>query len=351
MAKPTKHAVIVLLVFFLFLAAAGCSKSIEKDKPANSEPDSRKIKVFTTIYPLYDFTKNICREKAEVHLLVPPGSEPHDWEPTPKEFAELQNADVFIYTGAGMESWADNVLKAISAPKLVIVNASQNIDLIGGSDKKKSGDDVEHAGQGHEQNKDEGEEYEAKGKQEGEHEHDHDAGTDPHVWVDPVNAMKIVENITAGIVKADPANKVFYEANSEDYRKKLQALHEDYMNGLAKAAKKEFITSHASFGYLARRYGLIQVPVRGLSPDVEPTPARLTEILKLVREKQIRYIFYESLVSPKVSQTIANEAGVGTLVLNPAGGLTPEEIKAGKDYLSVMRENLVNLQKALEVKS
>lgn len=344
MIKPKNYAVKVLLVFFLFLAMAGCSKAVEKDKPAAvAGQDSRKIRVFTTIYPLYDFTRKVCGERAEVYLLVPPGSEPHDWEPTPKEMADLQKADVFIYSGAGMESWVDNALKAVSAPKLVIVNGGQNIDLISGIDD----DEADQAGQGHEQNKNEKKEHENEGA---EQKHSHGAGTDPHIWVDPVNAIKIVDNITAGIVGADPANKEFYEANAGEYRRKLQALHEDYMKGLAKAAKKEFITSHAAFGYLARRYGLTQVPMRGLSPDVEPTPARLAEIVKMVREKQIRYIFYESLVSPKVSQTIANEAGVETLVLNPADGLTPDEIKAGKDYLSVMKENLANLQKALEVK-
>ncbi|OPZ71555.1 MAG: High-affinity zinc uptake system binding-protein ZnuA precursor [Firmicutes bacterium ADurb.Bin456] len=161
--------------------------------------------------------------------------------------------------------------------------------------------------------------------------------------------MKMVENITAGLAKADPANKSFYEARAQEYLNKLEALDSAFRTGLAQASRREFITSHAAFGYLAKRYDLVQIPVRGLSPEVEPTPARMAEIIKLINKEKIRYIFFETLVSPKVSQIIANEAGVETLVLNPVGNLTVEELYSGKDYLSVMQENLSNLQIALEV--
>lgn len=345
MTKPDRRFVAVLLGLMLCLVLAGCSQSVEKERPAAAETDSRKMKVFTTIYPLYDFVKNVGREKVEVSYLVPPGTEPHEWEPSPKDLAELQKADVFIYCGAGMEGWIDKALKAIAAPKLVVVDSSQNIQLISGNDEEDSHD--EHGEQT-------APDRDGKGKHNKEEkpgqEHSHSAGTDPHIWVDPLNAVTMVENITAGLVKADPSNKEFYEANGVEYRKKLEALNEEYKSGLANATRKEFVTSHAAFGYLAGRYGLVQVPIRGLSPEVEPTPTRMAEVVKMAREKEIRYIFFESLVSPKISQVIATEIGAETLVLNPVDGLSQEELKAGKDYLSVMRENLVNLQKALEVK-
>ena len=301
-------------LFLILLALAGCAAGPADNAGKSAFPAAGgKIKVLTTIYPLYDFAVNVGGDKAEVAFLTPAGTEPHEWEPSPKDLEDLQKAGLFIYCGTGIDSWCDRALKTAGAPGTTVVDAGQGIDLISG----------DGTGRG--------------------------AGTDPHIWVDPVNAMKMVDNITAGFVRADPANKEYYEANAEAYQKKLEALHEDYRKGLSKVKHREFITSHAAFGYLARRYGLVQVPVRGLSPEVEPTPARMADVIRLVKEKNIHYIFFESMVSPKTSEIIAAEAGAQTLVLNPVENLTPDEIKAGKDYLAVMRENLHNLQKALEV--
>lgn len=301
-----------LLIFSLTFTGCAGNSTIQPDKSGQTGPD-HKIIVLTTIYPLYDFTRNVGKDRVEVNNLTPPGAEPHEWEPSPKDLAGLQKADVFIYCGAGMENWTGKALNAAGTPGLTVIDASRDIELISGQ------------------------------------ENTHNAVTDPHIWVDPLNAIKMVDNITSGLVRADPANREFYEINAAEYKKKIEALHEEYKNGLALVKQREFVTSHAAFGYLARRYGLVQAPVRGLSPEVEPTPARMAEVIRLVKEKNIRYIFFESLVSPKISQVIASESGAGTLVLDPVAGLTPDDLQAGKDYLSVMRENLANLQKALEV--
>ncbi|RYD05538.1 hypothetical protein N752_09330 [Desulforamulus aquiferis] len=157
----------------------------------------------------------------------------------------------------------------------------------------------------------------------------------------------MVDNILEGLIKADEKNSSVYRANAEAYKKELDNLHEDFLKGLEGASIKEFVTSHAAFGYLAKRYGLEQIPVRGLNAESEPSPADMAAIVKLAREKNINYIFFETLVSPKVSEAIAKEVRGEILVLNPLEGLSDEEMAAGKDYLSVMRENLINLQKAL----
>lgn len=308
-----RHLIIfgLLIISLTFTGCAGNSTN-QPDKSGKTGPD-HKIIVLTTIYPLYDFTRNVGKDRVEVNNLTPPGAEPHEWEPSPKDLAGLQKADVFIYCGAGMESWTGKALNAAGTPGLTVVDASRDIELISGQ------------------------------------ENTHNAVTDPHIWVDPLNAIKMVDSITAGLSRADPANKEFYAANAEEYKKKLEDLDGEYKSGLAGAKLREFVTSHAAFDYLARRYGLVQVPVRGLSPEVEPTPARMAEVIRLVKEKNIHYIFFESLVSPKISQVIASESGAETLILNPAAGLTTDELQAGKDYLTIMRENLANLQKALEV--
>ncbi|HBX24129.1 MAG TPA: ABC transporter substrate-binding protein [Desulfotomaculum sp.] len=319
MSKISGRLVILLSIVWV-LVLAGCSSGAGIENSQTDPALEERIKVVASIYPVYDFTKKVGGDKIEVSCLVPPGAEPHDWEPSPRDMVELQKADVFIYCGAGMEQWVVKTLEALDKPGLAKIDAGQNIQLLTGHDHHQDG-----------------------------HEEPDIANADPHIWVDPLNAVGMVDNINAGLVEADPANKSAYEHNAGQYRQQILELHQEYQDSLAGAKGKEFVTSHDAFGYLAQQYGLIQVPLRGLSPEAEPTPARMVDVVKMVREKEIKYIFFESLVSPKVSEVIAAETGVETLVLNPVGGLTAEEIAAGKDYLSVMRENLVNLQKSFDI--
>jgi len=316
---------VVGLIVLCGLLLTGCSFGGAKTGDGNGAAPSGKLKVVASIYPVYDFAKHIGGDKAEVSCLVPPGAEPHDWEPSPKDIIVLQRADVFVYCGAGMEQWVAKALENIDQTRLLAVDAGKNVELLTGS------------GQYY---------HRTAGSETGEAALMNTANVDPHIWLDPLNAAVMVENITAALVKADPANQSYYERNAAAYRGQLMALHKEYQAQLGGAKGKSFVTSHAAFGYLAKRYGLIQLPLRGLSPEAEPTPARMAEVVQLVREEKIRYIFFESLVSPKVSEVIAAETGAGTLVLNPLDGLTAGEIAGGADYLTVMRENLVNLQRS-----
>lgn len=170
---------------------------------------------------------------------------------------------------------------------------------------------------------------------------------DPHIWLDPVLAKEMARRIYDAVAAADPDNKSYYEENFNELAAKLNELDKSYRENLANVNRKEFITSHAAFGYMAKRYGLVQIPISGLSPQEEPSPKKMAELAELCRQKNIKYIFFETLVSPKLSEILAQEVGAKTLVLNPIGGLTYEEIKAGKDYFSIMQENLENLKKAL----
>ncbi|WP_003540542.1 metal ABC transporter substrate-binding protein [Desulfotomaculum nigrificans] len=307
------------LAFILatLLITAGLISGCGAAKPT-AQTGGKKIRVYTSIYPMYDFASQVGRDRIEIKNIVPPGGEPHEWEPTPRDIAEISKADVLIFSGAGMESWRDKVLDTIDKSRVIVVDASQGVPLIQG---QKPND--EHTG----------------------------SATDPHIWLDPLNAKIIVDNITAGLIKADPQNKDFYQANAANYQKELDKLHSEYRTGLKQVQIKEFITSHAAFGYLAKRYGLKQVAVRGLSPEIEPSPADMAAVVKLAREKNIKYIFFEKLVSPKVSQTIANELKAQTLLLDPMGGMTEQDIKEGHGYLYIMRQNLKNLKLALGANS
>ncbi|ABO51151.1 periplasmic solute binding protein [Desulforamulus reducens MI-1] len=309
--------IVSFLVFFLLTGiTTGCgTKQIQ-------EKDDQKdlLRVYTSIYPLYDFAKQVGGNHVIVKNIIPPGSEPHEWEPSPQDVAQMTEADVIILSGTGVEPWADKIITSLDRQKITVINAGQNIQLIPGSMHHH---DDKNAGK--------------------------DGNKDPHVWLDPINAKIMVDNILAGLVKTDMRNKASYEANALQFKAELDKLHEEYQSGLANVSKKEFVTSHSAFGYLAKRYGLIEIPVRGISAENEPSPADMAAIVELARKKNINYIFFETLVNPKVSETIARELKAEVLVLNPLGGLSEQELAAGENYLSVMRHNLKNLKIALGV--
>ena len=185
-------------------------------------------------------------------------------------------------------------------------------------------------------------------EEEGEEEDEEHGAFDPHVWLDPMFAKKEMENIKDALVKADPENQAYYEANYETYAQKFDELDQTYKETLSPLPGKSVVVAHEAFGYLCSAYGLTQMGIEGLTPDSEPDPARMALVIDFVKENQVKTIFFEELVSPKVAETIAKETGAGTEVLNPLEGLTDEQLKNGDDYFSVMEKNLDVLKKALE---
>ncbi|MBD0380752.1 metal ABC transporter substrate-binding protein [Paenibacillus sedimenti] len=295
----------ILALFLLVLSGCGGASS------SKAELVQGKINVVTSFYPLYDFTRNIGGEYVNAINLVPAGVEPHDWSPKSKDMKNMTSAQVFVYQGAGFEGWVQDFLGSVSADAaLKVVEASKGAELIKTSD-----------------NKDE---------------------FDPHVWLSPLNAVKMANNIKDALIQADPAHKVAYEQNFKSYAAKLADLDSRYKTELSKTSKKEIAVSHQAFAYLCRDYGLTQMAIMGLSPDSEPTAQDLKNMNEFIKEHQVKYIFFEELVSDKLAKTLAKDAKVDTMVLNPLEGLTEEQIGAGEDYISIMDENLNNLVKALQ---
>lgn len=338
---------IILSVLAVSLCCAGCSENnspeaeekkqmTDQNKQISDQVSSSgdKLKVAASFYPMYDFATKIGGDKAEVTNMVPAGTEPHDWEPAATDIRELESADVFVYNGAGMEHWVESVLESLDNQKLTVVEAAKGLTLMEGThDHEETAGDEEAAAR--------------------EVSHDKDANKDdisydPHVWLDPMNAKAEMENIKNAFVAADPKNQDYYEKNFETYAAEFIKLDQEYRAEIAKTSGKDLITAHEAFGYLCKAYGLNQVGIEGLMPDSEPDPSRMDEVIQFAKKHNVKTIFFEELVSPKVAKTIANEIGAKTEVLNPLEGLSDEELAAGADYFSVMRENLKKLDEALK---
>jgi len=319
MNKVIKRFLILAILALFAITAAGCGSQTNTYKPAE-----QKIKVITTIYPVYEFAKQVGGDKIDVSMLIPPGAEPHDWEPTAKEMAQIKSAKLFLYHGAGLEP-IEKLTKKETLGDTKAVEISKGLVYADTSHEDEDSHPPEIAK---------------------DHKHNHES--DSHLWLDPVYAQQEVAAIAEALTSVDPQNAEYYKKNAAHFQGELSQLDQDYKTTLAGVARRDIITSHAAFGYLAKRYNLKEVSIMGLSPDAEPTPDKLAKVITFCRENNVKYIFFETLVSPKLSQTIARETNTQLLVLNPIENLTTEELKQGKNYLSIMRDNLSNLQKALQ---
>jgi len=321
MHKQWKILVSVSIVLLALVLLAGCGG--KKDKEATT--DNGKIKVVATVYPVYEFVKQVGGDKVDVVMLIPPGAEPHDWEPTAKDRTRIKDAKIFAYHGAGFEPIEKLLTKDVLGDTVPVEVSKGVTKLVHQEDTAK-----------HE---------ESTGEQKG---HKHDQEGDSHMWLDPLAAEQEVNTILAALIVADEKNAAYYKENAQKFTQALRDLDQEYKKVLGNTQRKDLITSHEAFGYLAARYGLNQIGIMGLSPDAEPTPDKMAEITKFCREHKVKYIFFETLASPKLAQTIAKETGADLLVLNPIENLTEEEVKQGKNYITIMKENLVNLEKALK---
>ncbi|WP_331666962.1 metal ABC transporter substrate-binding protein [Clostridioides mangenotii] len=320
MKKFKKNCFLTMITIVLFSLLTGCNKEIEQ-----LDSKGKELNVLTSIYPMYDFAQKIAGNKATIINMVPSGVEPHDWEPTAKDITNLEKADLFIYNGSGMEHWVEDILKSTQNEDLVKLEASKNIKLTKGHSHDK--EDENHSS---------------------DNEYNENSISDPHVWMDPKNAKQEMKDIKDTFVQADPTNKEFYENNYAKYAKELDKLDKEYKEVLTPLSNKDIVVSHEAFGYLCEAYGLNQVGIEGMSPDSEPDPARISEIIKFVKENKVKVIFFEELVSPKVAKTIADATGAKTDVLNPIEGLSAKETSSDEDYFSVMRKNLESLKLALQ---
>lgn len=293
----TKYTLFIIL--FLLIAVV-MSFAYTNSGKNNVSVTSGKLQVFGSFYPMYFLAMQIGGDKADVRNITPAGTEPHDYEPSTRDIAQIESGNMLVLNGV-VEAWGDKMKDNLKGTRVRVITAGAGL-----------------------------------------------LTKDPHVWLNPILVKQEVANIEKGFEEIDPKDAVYFQENAKKLNAKLDQLNTDFKQGLSNCQKKDFITSHAAFTYLAGAYGLNQVAISGLSPDQEPSARQLADLAKFAKENNIKYIFFESLVSPKLSETIASEIGAKTLVLDPLEGISDDNIKKGKNYFTIMRDNLKNLQTALQ---
>jgi len=309
----------IIVLIMLFGACGKTSKQEQKDK----------IQVLASTFPVYDFTREIAKDKIELDILIPFGVEPHSFEPSPKDMGKISKSKLFVYTNDIMEPWIAQLKKSNYQDKVAFLNASKNIDEIkNGLNKTKNHHDHEE-----------------------EHAEHHHHILDPHTWLDPIFAKDMVTTISNELIENDPKNKEFYVQNTKDYLEKLDKLDEKIRNGLKNTKNRTIIYGgHFAFGYFVKRYDLDYIsPFKNFSPSAEARPKKVAEMINLIKKNDIKYIYYEEIVDPKIARAIANESGARILELNGIHNISKQDFENGSTYLNIMYKNLENLKKGLEL--
>ena len=279
-----KNIFIIIIILFSVITIT-CNNNDNKNT-------SGKLQIYTSVYPIYDFTKKIGGEKIAVYNMTKAGAEPHDFEITSKDMANLSKADLFIYNGGGMEHWVDSVRKALN---IKYVDSSSNIN--------------------------------------------NENNLDPHFWLSPKNAKIQMENIKNGLIEIDSDNKNYYQSNYNLYANRLDELDNKIKISLSNIKNRNLVLTHPAFGHFCKEYSLTQIAIARDEAD----PKAMADIITFIKNNDIKAIFYEEFSSSKLVDSIAKETQIKILTLNPIESLSEENIEAGEDYFSIMEKNLVSL--------
>lgn len=296
-------------------SSAPVNSTEQVSEPANSTeqtntPEESKIKVSVTFNAMKEFVLAVGKDKVEISTIIPDGTEPHDFEPKAQDLVNLSTANVFVYSGLGMEAWVDEAIKAADNTTLIAVEASKGAEVIENTDPEE----VEEHGQ-----------------------------YDPHIWLSLKGAELEVKNIKDALVQADPSNKDYYETNYNDFISQLETLFNEYNGKFQSVEKKSFVTGHAAFGYLCRDFGLEQNSVEDTFAEGEPSAQQLTELVEYCKENKVTTIFAEEMASPDVSQTLANEVGAKVETI-----YTVESNEDDLTYLDRIKDNLAEIYDSLK---
>lgn len=309
--------IIAIAVITIFASMNTVFEQSTKQNPSNFS-GTMKLQVAASFFPLYEFARNVGGSKVEVYSFLPIGEEPHSWEPSIQQIEKIKGTQIFIYNGAGMESYVSNFISSGEFPNITFVKATEGIPLIKADSAEN---DKEILVQG---------------------------GMDPHVWNDPIYAEQEVINIKNAMKKADPTNSQYYEDNANAYLTKLAALDSSIKSGLSNCKKNTFISFHNAFNYFSNRYRIHDVWISGMAPESDVPPQDIQRVIQIAKDKNTKVIFSEDLVDPRLANTLANEVGAQVLILSPLEGINQTEQQEGMTYLDKWYQNLHNLRMALE---
>ena len=271
--------------------------------PVSDAAEPGRLKVVASIFPLREFAREVAGGRAEVSLFLPPGAEIHNWQPSARQVLNLGQTGLFIFMGARLEPWAEEIARQRLRSGLMVLEASRGAKLL---------------------------------------------GNDPHLWLDFDQDRAIVERIRESLIELDPEGADLYRRNASSFLEKLRKMDEKYRSALSTCGTRTLVLGgHAAFGYLAARYGLIQVSLYGLSPDSEPTPRHLLSVAGTIKDHDVRAVFFEAAVNPKLARRLAEETGAEALPLNDGTDITAEQLAAGRTFLDIMDDNLKSLKHGL----
>lgn len=300
---------LIVLIVSSFIVLAGAWLFIAR--PSQKEKEQGKINIVASFYPLAYIATVVGDGFVSVENLVPAGTEPHDFEPSPRQLVDIGQSDLFLYNGAGFEPWVNKWEKSVPTRPAQVINMAEAL------------------------------------KEQGVVFIEENGAINPHFWLDPVLFGEEVKIVRDTLVAIDSEHEAVFRENADRLVKELSDLDQRFRDGLSSCALRDVIVLHEAFVYLSRQYGFTATSIAGISPEEEPSPKELVRIITLARDKGVKHVFSETIASPKFSEAVAREIGGTMLVLNPIESMTPSEVQSGQDYISAMGMNLNNLRSAM----
>ncbi|MCR5146266.1 MAG: zinc ABC transporter substrate-binding protein [Clostridia bacterium] len=332
--KKSISFLIVLVLVFVIIAAV-----LLNIKHPGNKKDGDKIQIVATLFPQYDFAKQIGGDKVNVTLLLPPGTESHTYEPTPNDMVEINESDLFIFTGSEMEPWAENLISGMKKD-ITVLDLSKTVKLINTEEFEEEHEALEHE---HHHDEDEAEEHEHH------HEDGHHHTYDPHIWLNPQYAIKMARSIEDELIRIDPENADYYKTNAENYIKQIEDLDKEFEETVEHSKSKKLAFGGAfAYAYFVERYGLDFISAyETCGESAEPSTSQIKEVIDYIKKNKIPVVFYKEYSTGNVAKTISEATGAKMLVFNTVHNLSKEEIESGASYVSIMKQNLENLKQAL----
>ena len=340
----------LLTLLMILVMCASCFYGCSSDK--KEENSSKKIKVVATIFPVYDFLREIGGDKIDLTMLMTPGAETHSYEPTPKDMKTVSNADFFAYVGGDSDEWVDKILDGNKNDKMKVVTLMDCVKTVDEEHVEGMEEEHDHDHDEDVDGKDDSDKDKDAHDEHDEHDHNHDGDEpeqDEHVWTSPKNAIEIVKKLTSELSKVDPVNANYYKENSKNYIKKLENLDKKFEDVVKNGKRKEIIFGDRfPFRYFVDRYGLkYYAAFPGCSTDTEASASTVAFLTNKVKEDKIPVIFHIELSNNKIAKSIAEATGAKMLQLNAVHNVTKEDFEKGETYLSLMEKNLKPLEEAL----